>query len=323
MLSAIIQDMILVTGATGFVGRALVRQLFDAVENQVEIPVTIEVLPEDAATTFHASNPVALKVGEDGGDSGYFELEVRVRETYPDNVPDKTSAYPGDIGLGQVSMQLVPVGPGGEANGNCSVIGVFDDGYDAFQRVVCSFDAVPVNTYLATVTVDGDYYTGRGEDVLVVYDPSLGYTTGGGWFYWPGTEERTSFGFTMEYNKSGSNVKGSMLLIRHLGDGSIHQVKSNALYGLSLGVEVEDVGTFGFASFSGKATYLEPGVLEAIGNHEFLIYIEDRNEPGSGVDQFWIEVYDKIDNLIPLMLMERPANENKVPLQEGNIFVPH
>jgi len=297
--------------------------IFDAVENQVEIPFSIEVLPENAAITFHAGNPVALKVGEDGGDSGYFVLEVRVRETYPDNVPDKTNAYPGDIGLGQVAMRLVPVGPGGEVNGDCSVIGVFDEGYDAFQRVVCSFEAVPVSTYLATVTVDGDYYTGRGEDVLVVYDPSLGYTTGGGWFYWPGTEERTSFGFTMQYNNSGSNVKGSMLLIRHLEDGSIYQVKSNALYGLSLGADVENGATFGFASFSGKATYLEPGLLEGIGNHKFLIYVEDRNEPGSGVDQFWIEVYDKIDNLIALISMERPAYENKAPLQEGNIFVPH
>jgi hypothetical protein len=265
---------------------------------------------------------VALKVTEAGGNSGYFELEVRVRENYPDNATDGAIPYPGDIGLGQVSMNLVPVGPGGEAIGDCTVLGLYDEGYDAFQRVVCSFDAVPVNTYLASVTVGGAYYAGYGEDVLLVYDPSRGYATGGGWFYWPGTEERTSFGFTMEYNQSGSNVKGSMLLIRHLADGSIYQVKSNALYGLSLGVEVDNQETFGWASFSGKATYLEPGWPEAVGNHEFLVYVEDRNERGSGVDQFWIEVCDKNDNLIMVMSMARPATENGEPSQEGSIFVP-
>ena len=284
---------------------------------------TIIVTPEDASVSFHAGNPVAVQVAEEGGDSGLFELEVRVRETYPDNAPDESTPYHGEIGLGLVSMKLVPVGPGGEVNGNCTVLGVFDEGYDAFQRVVCGFDAVPVNTYLASLTVDGSYYAGYGEDVLVIYDPSLGFATGGGEFNWPGTDERTSFGFTMEYNKSGSNVKGSLLLVRHLADGSIYQVKSNALYGLSLGIEVENEQTFDWTSFSGKATYLEPGWPEAIGNHEFLVYVEDRYEPGSGADHFWIEVYDKDDNRIAVMSMARPATENAQPLQEGNIFVPN
>ncbi|MBE0688142.1 MAG: hypothetical protein IH585_19270 [Anaerolineaceae bacterium] len=297
--------------------------IIDAVENQVSIPVSIEVLPEDAGITFHAGNPVALKVPDGSDLSGFFEMELRLRETYPDSTTDGSIPYPGDISLGQVSLKLVPVGPGGEVAGDCALIGVFDDGYDAFQRVVCSFDAVPVNTYLATASVQGGYYTGLAEDVLVVYDPSLGYTTGGGWFYWPGTEERTSIGFTMEYNKSGSNIKGNMLLIRHLADGSIYQVKSNALDGISLGVGVIDGETFGWASFSGKATYLEAGQEEAIGNHKFLIYVEDHNEPGSGVDQIWVEIYDKNNNLIAAMSMPRPATENTGPLQAGNIFVQH
>jgi len=28
------------------------------------------------------------------------------------------------------------------------------------------------------------HYAGGGEDVLLVYDPSLGFATGDGWFYW-------------------------------------------------------------------------------------------------------------------------------------------
>ena len=83
-----------------------------------------------------------------------------------------------------------------------------------------------------------------------------------------------------------------MLLIRHLDDGTgqIYRVKSNALYGLSLG-EAGDPA-FGWASFSGKCTYLEPGWEEAIGNYRFIVYAEDWNEPGAGFDQFWLEVRD-------------------------------
>jgi hypothetical protein len=213
----------------------------------------------------------------------------------------------------------------------CSVVGVYDTGYDAFKRVICSFDAVPVNTYLASVDIDGGYYASSGENVLVVYDPSLGFTTGGGSFYWSGTAdpetdypgEKTNFGYTIEYNKRGRNVKGSLLLIRHLENGTIYQVKSNALYGLSLGVDVVESETFGWGSFSGKASYFEPGWFEAVGNYEFLVYIEDRNEPGNGVDRFWIEVKDKARNVVPVMSMPREATEHAEDLHDGEVFVPH
>ena len=164
---------------------------------------------------------------------------------------------------------------------------------------------------------------------MVVYDPSLGFTTGGGWFYWPDSDDpdtgyagdKTNFGYTMKYNKKGGNVKGSLLLIRHLADGSIYRIKSNALYGLALG----DMGDHGWASFSGKATYLEPGWPEPIGNHMFIAYIEDWNEPGTGVDRFWIQTRDKDRVVVPAMSMDEPATDpdHSQMLEGGNIVVPH
>ena len=42
--------------------------------------------------------------------------------------------------------------------------------------------------------------------MLVVYDPSLGFTTGGGWFIWPdGSGDKTNFGYTMKYNKKATD----------------------------------------------------------------------------------------------------------------------
>ncbi len=196
------------------------------------------------------------------------------------------------------------------------------DDHASVLEVSCDFENIPVNTYHVQAKVVGDYYTsGTAEDVLVVYDPSLGFTTGGGWFYWPGTEDKTNFGYNMKYNKKATNIQGSFLMIRHLDDGSIYRVKSNALYGLSLGESTDPA--LGWASFSGKATYLEPGWPEPIGNHTFVVYVEDHNEPGAGYDQLWFEVQDKDNAVIEALSMDRPAVENTVTLDRGNIVVPH
>jgi hypothetical protein len=279
--------------------------------------VSIVVSPEDAAAAFDGDNPVAVQVADPGGDSGPFSLTVLVREAQPDGPTGSGAA--GDIGLAVVSMSLVPVGPGSPAVGACAPGTLSGAGYDAVLPVTCDFDGIAVNAYTVQVDIGGGYYAGSAEDVLTVFDPSLGFATGGGWFYWPGTGERTNFGFTMKYNKKGGNVKGNLLLIRHMPDGSIYRVKSNALYGLALG----DQGDFGWASFSGKSTYLEPGWPEPEGNYEFLVYVEDHDEPGTGVDRFWIEVKDKAREIVPAMSMDREATDNTVALAGGNIAVPY
>jgi hypothetical protein len=286
---------------------------------------TLTVQPEEVRISFHGGNPVAVRVLEDGGPSGWFDLMVRVREAYDPETDTEPSgeprAYPGDIGLAEVTMQLIPVGPGSPADPvpeSCTS-STADTGYDAKETVVCGFDSVLVNTYAFSVTVGGGYYAGGSEDALVVYDPSLGYASGGGSFEWPETDEPTKIVFTMKYNKKGKNLQGSLLLIRHVGHESRYQVKSNALYGLALGQDSD----WGWASFSGKSTYLEPDWPEPIGNHEFVVYVEDRNEPGTGVDRFWIEVHDKDGIVIPAMSMPRDAPKNAVEIDDGNVVVPH
>jgi hypothetical protein len=287
----------------------------------------LTVTVEDATVDFDDDNPIEVPVAEPGGNSGEFLLTMHIAETEPDEPVG--FALAGDIGHAQVSIELVPVGPGSPVAPTICNRSVDGTGYDAVLTVICSFNDVEVNTYAAQVTVGGDYYKGGGEDVLVVYDPSLGFATGGGWFYWPGSEDpatgypgdKTNFGFTMKYNKKGQKVRGSLLLIRHVPGGSIYRVKSNALYGLALG---EDPSVpLGWASFSGKSTYSEPGWPEPEGNYEFLVYVEDRNEPGSSVDRFWIEVKDKDGQVIPVMSMDHEAMDNAVELGGGNIVVPH
>jgi hypothetical protein len=274
-------------------------------------------LAEDAAASFDNGNPVGIPVAAAGGNSSPFTLIVYARELLPDQ--SEGTSHPGEISNAVVGMSLVPVGPGVAVNGTCTDLNVAGTGYDARLGVACSFNTVAVNTYTVVATISGDYYIGGGEDVVTVYDPSLGFTTGGGWFYWPDTSEKVNFGYTMKYNKKRNKIQGSLLLIRHLADGSIYRIKSNALYGLALG----EADSFGWASFSGKATYLEPGMLEPEGNQGFIAYVEDHGESGSGVDKFWIELQGKDGTLIPAMSMDRQARDNTVVLGGGNIVVPH
>ncbi|CAG0996743.1 Serine-aspartate repeat-containing protein D [Methanosarcinales archaeon] len=274
---------------------------------------------EDSMITFDDSNPLAVKVAAAGGKSGVFSLKVNVKESMPD-LSAILAPFPGDINLAVVSVSLVPVGPGSNVNpaSPCSRT-VTGTGYDATLTLDCGFNSVEVNTYEVMVSVNGGYYIGSGENVLVVYDPSLGFTTGGGTFLWPETGEKTNFGYTMKYNKKGANIQGSLVLVRHLPDGTIYRVKSNALYGLSLG----ELSSVGWASFSGKATYLEPGWTDPKGNHEFIVYVEDRNEPGNGIDRFWIRVKGQDGKPIAAMSLNDPSSTNAIALSGGNIVVPH
>jgi hypothetical protein len=274
------------------------------------------VTQEDASAAFDDDNPTSELVAPNGDVSGMFSLVAHVTETMPDLPTDR--AAPGDISLANVGMGLVPVGPGSPvAATNCvpdnSVVGV--------QTVTCNFNAVPVETYTVEVMIGGDYYTGSAEDVLTVYDPSLGFTTGGGWFYWPDTSDKTNFGYTMKYGKNGKNVKGNLLLIRHLADGQKYRIKSNALSGLAIGENAQV--PYGWASFSGKSTYLEPGMPDPEGNHGFTVYVEDRNEPGSGADRFWITTRAKDGSTISAMSLTEPAPDHAVAIQGGNIVAPH
>jgi hypothetical protein len=263
---------------------------------------------------FHGGNPRAVQVATAGDDnSGLFELQVDVKELYPDS---GIAVLAGDIAHANVRMQLAPIGPGGPADPtNCSTE-LHDVDYDARLTVTCSFDAVPINTYAVAVTVDGSYYSGSNEDVVTVYDPSRGFTTGGGLFIWPGSAgDETSFGFSMEYNKNGKNLKGRLTVTRRLADGSLLRMKSNALDGLALGSEPD----FSWATFSGKTNFYSSATDTSEGNYTFIAYVEDHGETG---DTFWLQVKDKDGIVVEELSLAEEASENVVSITAGNIVVP-
>ena len=317
------------------------------------------VEPENATVTQDAGNDVAIEVAEEGGDSGVFYLYFSAVETLPDLAGIGTPEH-GDLNLMVPYMELVPVGPGGPEPGVCYFIEPLPnvaDGYGQVAFFECEFDEVPVNTYEVVASVDGAtettrYYAGSDDGgVLVVYDPSLGFTTGGGWFYWPGTADpeltacgedgypgdKTNFGYNMKYNKKMTNIQGSLLLQRHTVDENCegagkYRVKSNALRGLSIGDATDDTGDYGWAVFSGKSVFNEPNA-DAEGNHPFVVYVEDHDDQGGDqnpADEFWIKVEDKDGNVVLEVNGpdSDPAGEDgsdgdDTPIENGNIIVPH
>jgi probable HAF family extracellular repeat protein len=270
----------------------------DGHAHEVQVPVLV-LSPASVAVS--PDNPTSVPVTAPGGTSSPFELSFDAREVYPGLVE-------GGLADAPVGIRLEPVGPGGVIESASCTAKSDDD-----LLVTCSFDEVPVGTYTVVGYVGG-LYSGSDESVLTVCDPSLGFTTGGGWFSWPDSGERTNFGYTMKYNKKGTNVQGSFLLIRHLTDGSRYRVKSNAIDGLALSRPDDDPA---WATFSGKATYLAPGMDDAEGNHTFIVYVED--EP----DRFWIQVGDKNGDIIDEISMSAPASDAAVELGGGTIVVPH
>jgi hypothetical protein len=59
-----------------------------------------------------------------------------------------------------------------------------------------------------------------------------------------------------------------------------------------------------------------------IGNYLFNGYAQDNNEPGSGIDQFWINVTDSAQGVTDLS-MPNPGISNLINISGGNIIIPH
>jgi hypothetical protein len=134
--------------------------------------------------------------------------------------------------------------------------------------------------------------------VLAVYDPSLGFVTGGGIIFHNGVN--ATFGFNVKYKKNEA-PQGELLYIECRPTGLV-KLKSTSMQSLSI------VGNTGV--FIGKAT------LNEVGNHTFRATVVDNGEPGSN-DQFGLRVTAPGGAMIPGLTFD------PITLSGGNIQVPH
>jgi hypothetical protein len=288
----------------------------------VNASASIQVETENAESALLSGNPFSVPVAQAGGDSQPFALQVAVRESYDAAAatePQGTLPAPGDITRASVELELVPLGPGNvvRPSGACQPTSNGLAGYAQVLTVSCPFDGVPVNAYVARTRVVGDSYHGAGttEDMVFVHDPSRGFTTGGGWIHWPGTLDETSFGFNAKYGPHG-DAKGSLELVREMADGSgRYELQSDSVVALALGTRDDGAGNF-WAIFTGSASLLAPGMLEAESGYEFTVYVE---QTGAGVDRLWIELRDPNGNPVEALSLPARAGAGAVTLSGGNL----
>jgi hypothetical protein len=294
-------------------------------------PYTVNL--EDASVSMITPSAVSIATS-----STSVPLELTVVEDTSDGYPssDFTVAAPsGLFGLNNaIPITVVAKSvTNGAAAATCSATDTARGAVDKSTALAhCTLNNLTPDVYELTATIGGNYFQGGGLGALVVYNPSLGFTTGGGWYTDPSNGYRYNFGFNAKILKSGQ-VQGSLLTIAHKPTG-IYEVKSNSMGGLV--VAKDPTNTFWTATFSGKATYSVPpnGPLlwcgdRKCGDYRFTTYVEDRQEPGGGYDKFWIEVLNSpsatgglANQPVNGFYMPQPANANAIKIDNGNIQVP-
>jgi len=137
----------------------------------------------------------------------------------------------------------------------------------------CNFSGVPVNVYNVTFTIGGNFYQGSGQSSVIVFDPSLGFVTGGGRVANPNTGALANFGFNVKSQKDGTS-QGSLTYVEHRPGGDV-MLKSSSMGPLVI------AGNEGI--FAGTAT------LNGVDNYSFRVIVIDNGEPGTS-DRFGLQV---------------------------------
>jgi hypothetical protein len=225
---------------------------------------SITVTREDANVALVAGYPFSEQVNSPGGTAGPITRCVDITEVADGSPGNISNAVP-------VTFTVTPVAAG--PSPTQSAVTITGGGVGGTLRACITFSNVAVNVYDVHVQIGGNSYQGATDFVLVVFDPSLGFVTGGGTFTNPNTGYPVNFGMNGKYLKNGQS-KGSLLVIEHRPTGDVI-LKSNAIQSLSI------VGST--AILIGKAT------LNGSGGYSFRATVTDNGEPGFS-DQFGLQV---------------------------------
>ena len=145
-----------------------------------------------------------------------------------------------------------------------------------------------VYTLTLTVTDAAGEYATTTYQYVVVYDPSAGFVTGGGWIDSPAgacktapctalTVGKANFGFVSKYKKGQSTPDGNTEFQFKAGDINFHS--ENYEWLVVAGAKAQFKGT---------------GTINGSGNYGFMITaIDGQISGGGGVDKFRIKIWDK------------------------------
>lgn len=250
-----------------------------------------ELVPNDPG-----SGSVVITATDARGGAALLELPVTVQNAVP--VVTSVEQPLDPIQLGDAATVTAHFTDAGVLDTHtCSVN--WDDGQPAMPGEVAeaggsgsctaTYPYIGAGVYAATVTVtddDGGSAT-RELDLMVVYDPSGGFVTGGGWIDSapgsyaadPSQAGKANFGFVAKYKKNGTVPTGQTEFQFKAGDVNFH-------------IDAYDwlVVVGPIAQFQGY------GTVNGSGDYGFQITVHDAKlTPEAGdVDRFRISIWDRI-----------------------------
>jgi hypothetical protein len=219
---------------------------------------TLAVSREDATLTPSSTNSQAVQVNTAGGTAGPVTLTASIKEVADGSL--------GNISKATASVTLVPVVAGG---GNITCPVTYTGG--GVLTATCP-NTVPVNVYDMQWRITGNYYQGKTDSVLAIYDPSLGFVTGGGTVL--DNAVPAEFAMNVKYLKSG-NIQGGMIYIEHRHSGDV-VVKTNSLTSLSV--------------ITNTAVLLSKATVNGVGGYAIQATAIDNGTPGVNNDKFGLQV---------------------------------
>ena len=150
----------------------------------------LTVSKEDATVTPSSTNPLAVQVSVPGG----YASSITLKGGHSGN----GGWQPGRYLESHSSRVHAPSGGRGFPD---QLQPCYNQRGGWCPHATATCLGVPVNVYDVNIGVGGSYYTGSADSVLAVYDPSLGFVTGGGTILHNGA--RANFDVNVKYLKSG------------------------------------------------------------------------------------------------------------------------
>ena len=135
---------------------------------------------------------------------------------------------------------------------------------------------------MTTTVTDDDGGSGSATTQVVIYDPSAGFITGGGWIQVdsgslttnPAASGRANFGFSSQYKKGATIPTGETEFNFQMGNFNFHSE------------------AYTWLVVSGyKAQYKGSGSVNGVSGYDFTLTAYDGDAPsGGGVDKFRIRI---------------------------------
>jgi hypothetical protein len=111
---------------------------------------------------------------------------------------------------------------------------------------------------------------------------------------------KNNFGFSVKYNKGGTNLQGTINTIIRAENGRVYQVKGTVMSSLAVNMSKTTAHPYPTAVFNGKANILDitnPSVpLPVDGNATLQVTMTDASEQGTA-DKIAITIWDKAGGL--------------------------